>query len=344
MVKAIRLVVAIGERHVLYLEYPRWLTPVSLLNRTVPGQPYHYDRKLHHTHDIARVVHYDFCGCDPNDPNKKGAGAGAVEPWPKVNPPPVAPFFGAPNKGCVIGPELCKFFAAESLKTLPGVGGTAEGVEPDAPNENGAGAFPASDFEFPVPDTAPKEKRGFVVAGVPDILAGANDIGLALPGSGAFAPPLGTPNSVAELTEVVSFGGPDCTRLSVPALSLGLTSNAAGTTPLMAKLLGLPPPPTPNIEELVSEELVTVCTGGTDELIDVPKLNTFFGGAEAAGGLDGEVLGGLLEIPKLNFGFCESLMPPAGAAGLVPLVVVVVGLGGCGNEKAPRGVAPGPSP
>jgi len=244
-------------------------------------------------------------------------------------------FFGAPNKGCVIGPEL---FAAESLNTLPGVGGTAEGVEPDAPNENVAGAFPVSGF---VPDTAPKEKRGFA-DGVADIFEGAN----ALPVSGAFAPPLGTPNSVDEA------GGPNCPRLSAPALSLGLMSDAVGTAPFMAKLLGLPSPPKMEdravLEVVVLDELVTGCTDGTDELSGVPKLNTAFGGldgAEAAGMLDGEELGGLLEIPKSNFSFCESLMPPVGAEGLLgPLMVVVVELGGCGNEKVPRGVAPGRSP
>lgn len=283
---------------------------------------------------IARL-HYDFCDCDPNDPNHKGD---VVEFWFNANPPPVAAFFGAPNKGCVIGPE---FFAAESLNTLPGVGGTAEGVEPDAPNVNGAGAFSVSDFGFPVPGTAPKEKRGFG-AGC------ANDIDLALPVSGA-------PNSVAELTEAASFG-PDCPRLSA-VLSVGLMPDTAGAAPFMAKPLGLPLPSTPNAEDdrndgaivvlevVVLDALETGCTDGMDELIDVPKLNAAFGGldgAGTAGGWDGEMLGGLFEIPKLNFGFCESLMPPA--AGLEPLVVVVVKLEGCGNEKVPRGAAPGSSP
>ena len=131
-------------------------------------------------------------------------------------------------------------------------------------------------------------------------------------------------------------------------------SEAAGTAPFMPKLLSLPLPSTPNIEEdtavlevAVLKELVTGCTDGTDELVDVPKLNTDFGGldgAAAAGGLDGEVPGGLFGIPKLNFGFCESLIPPVGAAGLEPLVVVVVELEGCGNAKVLRGVAPTPSP
>lgn len=93
---------------------------------------------------------------------------------------------------------------------------------------------------------------------------------------------------------------------------------------------------------------MTGCTGGADELIDWPKLNTGFGGldgAGAAGGLDGEVIGALFGIPKLNFGFCESLTPPVGGtAGLEPLIVVVVELEGCGKEKAPRVVAPEPSP
>ena len=240
-----------------------------------------------------------------------------------------------------MGPELCEFFAAESLNTLPGVGGTAEGVEPpDVPNVNVAGAFPVSDFELPVPDAALKEKKGFVAGA--GMFPGANDIDLALPVSGAF-----TPNSVAELTGA-SFG-PDCPRLSVPALPLGLMSEAAGTAP------GLPSPWTPNIEEgrldgakAGFEEVVTGCVGGTDELIDGPKLNTDFGGLEgvgAAGRLDGVALGGLLDIPKLNFGFCESLTPPVeGTARLELLVDVVVEIEGCGNEKAPRVVAPEPSP
>lgn len=56
------------------------------------------------------------------------------------------------------------------------------------------------------------------------------------------------------------------------------------------------------------------------------------------------MLGGLLESPKLNFGFCESLTPAAGGtARLEPFVVVVVELEG-GNEKVPRDVEPEPSP
>ena len=96
------------------------------------------------------------------------------------------------------------------------------------------------------------------------------------------------------------------------------------------------------------EEFVTGCTDGTDEFIDGPKLNTGFGGldgAGAAGGLDGEVIGALFVIPKLNFGFCESLTPPVGGtAGLEPLVVVVLELEGCGKAKVPRVVAPELSP
>ena len=127
-------------------------------------------------------------------------------------------------------------------------------------------------------------------------------------------------------------------------------SDAPGIAPLMAKPPGFP---TPNIEEdgavlevVVLEELVTGCTDGPDELIGGPKLNTVFGGlvgAGAGGGLAGEVPDGLFGIEKLNLGFCESTTP-VGAAGLEPLVVVVVGLEGCGNEKAPRGGAAGPTP
>jgi len=180
---------------------------------------------------------------------------------------------------------------------------------PDVPNVNVEGAFPVSGFEFPVPGTALKEKRGFVAGA--DIFPGANDIDLVLPVSGAFGPPLGTPNSVAELTGA-SFG-PDCPRLSIPALSLGLMSDATGMA------LGLPSPCTPNIgvdrldgakaelEVVVPEEFVTGSADDTDESIDGPKLNTDFGGLDGAGGagllLDGEVLGILFEIPKLNFGF-----------------------------------------
>jgi hypothetical protein len=224
------------------------------------------------------------------------------------------------------------------------VGGTAEGVEtPDAPNVNVVGAFPVSGFEFPVPDTAPKEKNGF--ADGADIFPGANDIDLVLPVSGAFAAPLENPNSAAELAGA-SFGP----RFSVPALALGLMSETAGAA------LGLPLLCTPNIEEErpdgANVELEAVALGfvtdGTDELIDWPKPNEGFGGlggAGAAGGLDREVLGGLVESPKLNFGFCESPAPTVeGTAKLLPLVVVEVELEGCGNEKVPRDVAPEPSP
>ena len=216
---------------------------------------------------------------------------------------------------------------------------------PDAPNVNVVGAFPVSGFEFPVPDAAPKEKKGFAAGA--DIFPGANDNDLVLPVSGAFAPPLENPNSVAELAGA-SFG-PDCPRLSILALSLGLMSDTAGTA------MGLPLPCTPNIEEerpdganelevVALEEFVT---DGTDELIDWLKLNTGFdggldGAGAAGGGLDGEVLGGLLESPKLNFGFCESLTPAVGGtAG--PFVVVVVELED-GNEKVLRDAGPAPSP
>ena len=153
---------------------------------------------------------------------------------------------------------------------------------PDAPNVNVVGAFPVSGFEFPGPDATPKEKTGFAAGA--DIFPGANDIDLVLPVSGAFAPPLENPNNVAELAGA-SFV-PDCPRLSVPALSLGLMSDAAGMA------MGLPLPCTPNIEEErpdgANAELEVVAlegfvTDGTDELIGWPKLNTGFDGLDGAG-------------------------------------------------------------
>jgi hypothetical protein len=58
----------------------------------------------------------------------------------------------------------------------------------------------------------------------------------------------------------------------------------------------------------------------------------------AAGGLDEVTPAGLLVIPKLNFGFDASLVPPAGrppAPGLELFSVDVGGLGFCGNENIP---------
>lgn len=82
------------------------------------------------------------------------------------------------------------------------------------------------------------------------------------------------------------------------------------------------------------------CTVGADESFGMPKLNEGFeGGPEgvaAATGLDGATLGGLLDIPKLNFGFDVSLVPPAGTAlapGLELFSVEVGGLGFCPREK-----------
>jgi len=217
---------------------------------------------------------------------------------------------------------------------------------------NAVAAFPVSGFEFPDPDIA-NEKKGFAGG----VFAGANAFGRVLPESGAFAPPSGTPNSVEELAEPASFIL-DCPRLCKLALSLDLLPDGAGTAPLIAKLPGLPAPSNPNIEEgwidgatavldvLVLEEVVAGCAGCTDEVIGVPKLNTGFGPLDATGAtgtLNGEVLGGLF-VPKLNFGFCESLMAPAGGGAKLGTLVAVVELEGCGNEKVPRAVALRPVP
>jgi hypothetical protein len=82
------------------------------------------------------------------------------------------------------------------------------------------------------------------------------------------------------------------------------------------------------------------CTVGAAELFGTPKLNIGFGGApdvvEAARGLDEVTLVGLLVIPKLNFGFDASLVPPAGTALALELElfsVEVGGLGFCPSEK-----------
>lgn len=85
------------------------------------------------------------------------------------------------------------------------------------------------------------------------------------------------------------------------------------------------------------------CTVGADELFGMPKLNMGFGGAPdsvgAARGLDGVTLVavvGLLVIPKLNFSFDPSPVPPAGTAlalGLELFSVEVGGLGFCLSVK-----------
>jgi hypothetical protein len=73
---------------------------------------------------------------------------------------------------------------------------------------------------------------------------------------------------------------------------------------------------------------------GAGELVEMPKLN----GVALATGLVEGILVGLLVIPKSNFGFDASPLPPAGRApvrGLVLISVDVGGLGFCGNEKIP---------
>lgn len=85
---------------------------------------------------------------------------------------------------------------------------------------------------------------------------------------------------------------------------------------------------------------VTGCPVGADEFFGAPKLNVSFGsasdGVAPAGGLDGVTLVGLLVIPKLNFGFDASLVPPTGTAlalGLELFSVEVGGLGFCPSEN-----------
>jgi hypothetical protein len=82
---------------------------------------------------------------------------------------------------------------AVSLNTLPGVGGTAAGVELAelALNVNTGAPFPGSGFV--VSDPALKEKSGLVVGK----LAGANEGGLTVPPC-ACVPPLGAPNIIME--------------------------------------------------------------------------------------------------------------------------------------------------
>ena len=89
---------------------------------------------------------------------------------------------------------------------------------------------------------------------------------------------------------------------------------------------------------------VAGCTFGADGFVEMPKLNIGFSGGsdgvEAARGLDGVTLVGLLVIPKLNFGLDASLVPPPGIAlalGLVIFSVDVGGLGFCASENIPRG-------
>jgi hypothetical protein len=119
-------------------------------------------------------------------------------------------------------------------------------------------------------------------------------------------------------------------------------------------LAGVPadlPSPIPNTDGWVAcavvfeagglpNEFVIGCTVGADEFFGMPKPNMGFGGAPdgvaATRGLDAVTLVGLLAIPKLNFGFDASLMPPAGTAlalGLELFSVEVGGLGICPSEK-----------
>ena len=114
------------------------------------------------------------------------------ELWPNVNPLGAAALFGAPNDGCVIGSALSELFEAILLNTLPGVGGTAAGVELEEPplNENVVAA-PFSGSAFAVSDPPLNERMGFVV----DKPVGANDSGLFTP-TCACVPTLGAPNRV----------------------------------------------------------------------------------------------------------------------------------------------------
>ena len=86
------------------------------------------------------------------------------------------------------------------------------------------------------------------------------------------------------------------------------------------------------------------CAVGADEFfgMGMPKLYMGFAGASdgmaAARGLDGVTLVGLLVIPKLNFGFDASLVPPVGTApvfGLELFSLDVGCLGICPCEKIP---------
>jgi hypothetical protein len=99
---------------------------------------------------------------------------------------------GAPNDGCDMGSAFWELFAAASLNTLPGVGGTAAGAELAGLvlNVNTEALFPGSAGFVPLlaSGPAPKEKRGFAV-----VLAGPNAGGLNISFWACF-PPLVTPN------------------------------------------------------------------------------------------------------------------------------------------------------
>lgn len=79
---------------------------------------------------------------------------------------------------------------------------------------------------------------------------------------------------------------------------------------------------------------VAGCPVGADGFFGVPKLNMSFGGASdgvaPVRGLDGVAVVGLVVIPKLNFGFDASLVPPAGTVLALVLELCSVEVGGLG--------------
>jgi len=240
-----------------------------------------------------------------------------------------------------MGSAVWELFAAVSLNTLPGVGGTAAGVELAGLvlNVNTEAPFPGSGGFVPLLASGPalKEKRGFAV-----VLAGPNAGGFPL--WACFPPPV-TPNKTVDSL----FASVDC-PLFAELASPTLKAEGVDVTPLAgvpAGLLSLMPKSDGGFTCVVvvlapgvlPNRFVTGCAVGTDEFFEIPKLNIGFGAesdtAAATGGLDWLTLVGLLVTPKLNFGFDVSPELPAVGALALGLELLFGGLEGCENDKKP---------
>jgi hypothetical protein len=143
-------------------------------------------------------------------------------------------------------------------------------------------------------------------------------------------------------------------------LSPALIPDTADVAPLVGRPVDLSSLVVPNsdgwfacaavvlVVNALLKEFTVGCIVGVDELFDAPKLKVDFGGSDevvVAAELDGGAVATLFVIPKLNFGFDASPVPPAGGAlalGLELVLVEVEESGARENENRRWGAGPLP--